>query len=108
MRKLDSSALRLGVQELRIAYSGDFLPSFDVSPGPFKYWGGGSYRRPFAKVLKLIGDYYSEVGNYHAALACYSNSWSEGRLPDAALFTATLLRNHHELDPQGQVLNPIN
>ena len=107
MRKLDSSALRLGVQELRIAYSGDFLPSFDVSPGPFKYWGGGSYRRPFAKVLKLIGDYYSEVGNYHAALACYSNSWSEGRLPDAALFTATLLRNHHELDPQGQVLNRL-
>jgi tetratricopeptide (TPR) repeat protein len=107
LKKLQSVQLKLGITELSLAYSGQFPPSYKHAPKPFTYWGSGGYREPFAKLLKTIGDHYSVQENYAAALACYSNAWGMGRLPDAALYTATLLRDHHELDPQEQLLNRL-
>jgi outer membrane protein OmpA-like peptidoglycan-associated protein len=111
LKKLDSPLIQPGVDEISLAYSGQFDPitpsSMEYTTTSFKYWTHGPFREAFGELLKSIGDYYLQAENYHAALACYTNAWGMARLPDAALYTAALLRDHPEIDPKGELLDNL-
>jgi tetratricopeptide (TPR) repeat protein len=103
--RVKNPSLAAGVYQLELAYSGKFAYSFRPT-ATFQYWSEGQRREPFGNLLKQLGDYYADQGQYPAALACDSNSWVLARLPEAAVYTAALLRDQAQtLDPQGKLLD---
>ncbi|MFI5092009.1 MAG: hypothetical protein ACHQIK_01070 [Candidatus Acidiferrales bacterium] len=107
LQGVGSSPLRAGISELSAAFSGKFAYSFGHYAEPFPYWSNGPYREPFGELLRMLGDQYANEELYPQALACYSNAWVISRLPEAALYTAALIRDHRELDTDGRLLNQL-
>lgn len=107
LQKLQSSSLEPGIKELNVAYSGKFPYELVHYAGQFPYWSRQNDREVFGELLKSIGDDYATAGSYQEALACYSNSWVIAREPEAALYTAALLRDHRSLDPGGELVNQL-
>ncbi|HYK89503.1 MAG TPA: hypothetical protein VE398_12080 [Acidobacteriota bacterium] len=105
--KLGASPLGAGIRELGLAFSAKFPYSFGHNAEPFPYWSNGPYREPFGELLRMVGDQYANEERYPQALACYSNAWVISRLPEAALYTAALIRDHRELDTDGRLLNQL-
>jgi tetratricopeptide (TPR) repeat protein len=108
LQKIEGPQLKTGISEMNRAFSGAFPSAFGYSAPTFPYWSQSSYREIFGQLLKVVGDAYAgEKEDYVRALACYSNAWVISRLPEPALYSAALIRDHRELDPSGQLLNQL-
>jgi hypothetical protein len=89
-----SSSIGKEIEEIRVAYTGDFGATFDRSQSMslFPAWSGSS---EFSRLLKMIGDFYDQQGDHKKALERYSLAAAiDIRNSEACLYAAAVLRDY--------------
>jgi tetratricopeptide (TPR) repeat protein len=106
LSQLRTDSLREAINEINLAYTGTFQPTFEPSQQVFRAF---SSSKDFSQLLKTIGDFFCQQNDARKAVERYSLAAAiDTTNIEASLYAAAVLRAHREIvDPKGTLLEEL-